>query len=52
MCAGVVRLDGAHAGAGIGDCREYFTLMAGVTFDGSYQVGHQVGAALVLVEHL
>ncbi|MDQ1132796.1 hypothetical protein QE386_001391 [Pseudoxanthomonas winnipegensis] len=47
-----VDLDLADPGAGVGDLGQHLTLLLGVALHGAHQVGDQVGAALVLVEHL
>src|SRR5712671_4582921 len=46
------RLDRADLGARVGDVDQDLLLLRGEAFHRIYEIGHQVGAALVLVEHL
>src|SRR6266581_1968829 len=46
------RLDRAHPGARVGDVDQHLLLLRGEALDRVDQVRHQVGAALVLVQHL
>jgi hypothetical protein len=47
-----VDVDAADLGARLGDLGQYLLLVAGIPADGVDQIGHQVGTALVDVEHL
>jgi hypothetical protein len=45
-------LNGAHLGASLGDAQQHRTAPARRSLDRIDQIGNQVGAALVLIQHL